>query len=54
MNYPELKLGDRVQLRNSNKHGKVIGFIGFFRMKVKIKLDHGPIVEREIWDVILR
>jgi len=54
MSYPELKLGDRVQLRNSNKHGKVIDFIGFMRMKAKIKLDHGPIVERYIWDVIPR
>jgi|LWDU01.1.fsa_nt_gi hypothetical protein len=49
-------LGDRVQLRDSDKTGRIIKVadLSKFEFNFVVQLDHGPTVEREASQMILR
>jgi len=51
---PDAVVGDKVQLRNSGKMGTVTAVFGLPKFKLVIKLTTGQVVERGIWDVIVR
>jgi hypothetical protein len=52
----DFALGDRVQLRDSNKTGRIIKVddLSKFEFNFVVQLDHGPTVEREASQMILR